>query len=175
MAGERNPNDVVHYPRIRRSMIKGPGRRRWVELGRSARTVKDDAELRATIVALVPNTRVAAIVPLPAGPRAQTYRADVIADGRSQTWFIKHFPEPSGHATQEFNSHERLRGVVGVTPTLIAADIERRVLIVEYLTHALDLFVALRRCTDPLNVDARTRPPDRAPGDPRPAAATIRR
>ena len=31
MAGERNPNDVVHYPRIRRSMIKGPGRRRWVD------------------------------------------------------------------------------------------------------------------------------------------------
>jgi uncharacterized cupin superfamily protein len=31
MAGERNPNDVVHYPRIRRTMIKGPGRRRWVD------------------------------------------------------------------------------------------------------------------------------------------------
>jgi len=31
MAGERNPNDVVHYPRIRRSMIKGPGSRRWVD------------------------------------------------------------------------------------------------------------------------------------------------
>jgi uncharacterized cupin superfamily protein len=31
MAGERNPNDVVHYPRIRRSMIKGLGRRRWVD------------------------------------------------------------------------------------------------------------------------------------------------
>jgi uncharacterized cupin superfamily protein len=31
MAGERNPNDVVHYPRIRRSMIKGPGVRRWVD------------------------------------------------------------------------------------------------------------------------------------------------
>jgi uncharacterized cupin superfamily protein len=25
MAGERNPNDIVHYPKIRRSMIKGPG------------------------------------------------------------------------------------------------------------------------------------------------------
>src|SRR4029453_7692215 len=92
------------------------------------------------------------MVPLPAGPRAKTYRADVIADGRSQTWFIKHFPEPSGHATQEFNSHERLRGVVGVTPTLIASDAQRRVLIVDYLTHALDLFVALQRSTDPLNV-----------------------
>ncbi len=114
--------------------------------------MKDDAELRSIIVALVPNTRVAAIVPLPAGPRARTYRADVIADGRSQTWFIKHFPEPSGHAIQEFNSHERLHGVVGVTPTRIAADTRRRVLIVEYLTHALDLFVALQRCTDPLNV-----------------------
>jgi uncharacterized cupin superfamily protein len=31
MAGERNPNDIVHYPRIRRSMIKGPGNRRWVD------------------------------------------------------------------------------------------------------------------------------------------------
>lgn len=31
MGGERNPNDVVHYPRIRRSMIKGNGRRRWVD------------------------------------------------------------------------------------------------------------------------------------------------
>jgi uncharacterized cupin superfamily protein len=31
MGGERNPNDVVHYPRIRRSMIKGPGGRRWVD------------------------------------------------------------------------------------------------------------------------------------------------
>ena len=98
--------------------------------------MKDNAELRAIIVALVPNTRVASIVPMPAGPRAQTYRADVIADGRSQTWFIKHFPEPSAHATQEFNSHERLRGVVGVTPTLIAVDPQRRVLIVEYLNHA---------------------------------------
>jgi uncharacterized cupin superfamily protein len=31
MAGERNPHDVVHYPRIRRSMLKGPDRRRWVD------------------------------------------------------------------------------------------------------------------------------------------------
>ena len=31
MAGERNPNDIVHYPRIRRTMIKGPGPRRWVD------------------------------------------------------------------------------------------------------------------------------------------------
>ena len=31
MAGERNPNDVVHYPRIRRTMIKGPGKRSWVD------------------------------------------------------------------------------------------------------------------------------------------------
>jgi uncharacterized cupin superfamily protein len=31
LAGERNPNDVVHYPRIRRTMIKGPGPRRWVD------------------------------------------------------------------------------------------------------------------------------------------------
>ena len=39
-----------------------------------------------------------------------------------------------------------------MTPTLIARIHERRVLIVEYLTHALDLFVALQRCTDPLDV-----------------------
>jgi uncharacterized cupin superfamily protein len=31
VGGERNRNDVVHYPRIRRSMIKGPGPRRWVD------------------------------------------------------------------------------------------------------------------------------------------------
>jgi uncharacterized cupin superfamily protein len=31
MGGERNVHDVVHYPRIRRSMIKGVGRRRWVD------------------------------------------------------------------------------------------------------------------------------------------------
>jgi len=31
VGGERNPNDVVHYPRIRRTMIKGPGPRRWVD------------------------------------------------------------------------------------------------------------------------------------------------
>ena len=30
MGGERNINDVVHYPRIRRSMIKSDGRRTWV-------------------------------------------------------------------------------------------------------------------------------------------------
>jgi len=31
VGGERNANDVVHYPRIRRTMIKGPGPRRWVD------------------------------------------------------------------------------------------------------------------------------------------------
>jgi uncharacterized cupin superfamily protein len=31
MAGERNTNDVVHYPRIRRTMIKSAGQRRWVD------------------------------------------------------------------------------------------------------------------------------------------------
>lgn len=31
MAGEHNPDDVVHYPRIRRTMIKGPGPRHWVD------------------------------------------------------------------------------------------------------------------------------------------------
>lgn len=31
MGGERNPVDVVHYPRIRRSMMKSHGRRAWVD------------------------------------------------------------------------------------------------------------------------------------------------
>jgi uncharacterized cupin superfamily protein len=31
VGGERNPADVVHYPRIRRSMIKSFGRRSWVD------------------------------------------------------------------------------------------------------------------------------------------------
>jgi uncharacterized cupin superfamily protein len=29
MCGERQPLDVVHYPRLRRSMVKQPGRKRW--------------------------------------------------------------------------------------------------------------------------------------------------
>ena len=31
MGGESNPADVVHYPRIRRTMIKSHGRRCWVD------------------------------------------------------------------------------------------------------------------------------------------------
>ncbi len=31
MGGERNAADVVHYPRISRSMIKSFGRKRWVD------------------------------------------------------------------------------------------------------------------------------------------------
>ncbi len=31
MGGERNAADVVHYPRIQRSMIKSYGRKRWVD------------------------------------------------------------------------------------------------------------------------------------------------
>ena len=31
MGGERNPADVVHYPRIRRTMIKSHGQRRYVD------------------------------------------------------------------------------------------------------------------------------------------------
>ena len=31
MGGERNPVDVVHYPRIRRTMIKSHGRRQWLD------------------------------------------------------------------------------------------------------------------------------------------------
>ena len=37
-------------------------------------------------------------------------------------------------------------------PTLIAVDTQRRVLIVEYLSHAIDLFVALRRSSDALDI-----------------------
>lgn len=114
--------------------------------------MKDDDELRATIPQLVPGTRVATIIRLAAGARAQTHRADVIADGRAQSWVIKYFAAPSAHATQEFNSYARLRGVGGVTPTLIALDPQRRILIVEYLPHATDLFVALRRSEEPLDV-----------------------
>jgi len=33
MGGERNAADVVHYPRIKRSMIKSHGRKRWVDWG----------------------------------------------------------------------------------------------------------------------------------------------
>ena len=114
--------------------------------------MKDDAALRAAIAQMVPGTRVATIVSLTVGQRAQTYRADVIADGRAQSWAIKHFPEASAHATQEFNSHERLRGVAAVTPTLVAVDPQRRLLIVEYLSNSIDLFVALRRSVEPLGV-----------------------
>ena len=31
MGGERNASDVVHYPRIRRSMMKSGGRRLWAD------------------------------------------------------------------------------------------------------------------------------------------------
>jgi len=31
MGGERNPHDVVHYPRIRRSMIKNAGTKKYVD------------------------------------------------------------------------------------------------------------------------------------------------
>lgn len=31
MGGERNVVDAVHYPRIRRTMLKGPGGRRWAD------------------------------------------------------------------------------------------------------------------------------------------------
>ncbi len=114
--------------------------------------MKDDAKLRAAIAEMVPGTRVATIVSLSAGARAQTYRADVIADGRSQSWVVKSFPRPSPHATQEFNSYTRLRSVANVTPNLIALDQQRRILIVEHLDHSIDLFVALQRCDDPLDV-----------------------
>jgi uncharacterized cupin superfamily protein len=33
VGGERNPVDAVHYPRIRRTMLKAHGRRRWVDWG----------------------------------------------------------------------------------------------------------------------------------------------
>jgi hypothetical protein len=111
--------------------------------------VKDAAALTVALADLVPGTQVAALVPLGSGPRARTYRADVIADGRSQSWVVKYFPEDSDHARQEFACQERLRGTVGIVPELITADSKRRILVVESLQPAVDLFVALRRSVDP--------------------------
>ena len=31
MGGERNVSDAVHYPDLKRTMLKGPGQRRWVD------------------------------------------------------------------------------------------------------------------------------------------------
>jgi len=112
--------------------------------------VRDAAALTVALADVVPGTQVAALVPLGSGPRARTYRADVIADGRSQSWVVKHFPDDSEHARQEFGCQARLRGTVGIVPTLIAADPQRRILVVESLQPAVDLFVALRRSVDPL-------------------------
>jgi len=114
--------------------------------------VKDDAELRAALQQMVPGTHVVTIVPLGAGARSRTHRADVIIGGRARSWVIKCFPELSTHARQEFDSYLRLRGVVGVAPGLIAVDSQRHMLVVEYLGHSVDLFVALRRSADPLAV-----------------------
>jgi hypothetical protein len=114
--------------------------------------VKDAAALTVALVDLVPGTQVAALVPLGSGPRARTYRADVIADGRSQSWVVKYFPDESDHSRQEFACQARLRGTVGIVPTLIAADAKRRILVVESLQPAVDLFVALRRSADPLEI-----------------------
>ena len=112
--------------------------------------MRDAAALTVALADMVPGTQVAALVPLGSGPRARTYRADVIADSRSQSWVVKHFPDDSDHAQQEFACQARLRGTVGIVPTLIAADPKRRILVVESLQPAVDLFVALRRSVDPL-------------------------
>jgi hypothetical protein len=112
--------------------------------------VKDAAALTVALVDLVPGTQVAALVPLGSGPRARTYRADVIADGRSQSWVVKYFPDESDHSRQEFSCQARLRDTVGIVPALISADAKRRILVVESLQPAVDLFVALRRSVDPL-------------------------
>ena len=112
--------------------------------------MRDAAALTVALADIVPGTQVAALVPLGSGPRARTYRADVIADSRSQSWVVKHFADDSDHAHQEFVCQARLRGTVGIVPTLIAADPQRRILIVESLQPAVDLFVALRRSADPL-------------------------
>ncbi len=114
--------------------------------------MKDDAELRTAIAEMVPGTRVASLVSLwrrnarPHPPRRRHRRRPLAILGH-QT-----LPQTSAHATQEFNSYARLRGVAGVTPAMVAADPQRRVLIVEYLSHSIDLFVALRRSADPLDV-----------------------
>jgi len=112
--------------------------------------VRDAAALTVALADIVPGTQVAALVPLGSGPRARTYRADVIAEGRSQSWVVKYFPDDSEHALQEFACQARLRGTVGIVPALIAADPKRRILIAESLQPAVDLFVALRRSADPL-------------------------
>ena len=111
--------------------------------------MNDATELRAAIAELVPGTRVASIVSLATSTRVQTYRADVISEGRSQSWIVKYFPTDSPHAAQEFASYARLRETVGIAPTLIAVDPIRRVLIAQFLDHSVDLFVALRRSSDP--------------------------
>ena len=114
--------------------------------------MNDATELRAAIAELVPGTRVASIVSLGIGTRAQTYRADVISEGLSQSWIVKYFPNDTPHAAQEFASYARLHETVGVTPTLIAVDPIRRILIAQFLEHSVDLFVALRRASEPSTV-----------------------
>ena len=114
--------------------------------------MSDAAELRAEIAELVPGTRVASIVSLGTGARARTYRADVISHGLSQSWIVKCFPNDTPHAAQEFASYARLRETVGITPALIAVDPIRRILIARFLDHSVDLFVALRRSSEPSTV-----------------------
>ena len=114
--------------------------------------MNDTTDLRQTIAELVPGTRVASIVALGTGLRARTYRCEVIAEGLSQSWLVKEFPQMSAHAQQEFNSYARLGKAVGIAPTMIAMDPDRRVLILQFLTHSVDLFVALRRANDAASV-----------------------
>ena len=114
--------------------------------------MNDATDLHAVIAELVPGTRIASMVALGNGLRARTYRTEVIADGRSQSWVVKEFPQTSVHANQEFGSYARLDKTVGVAPALIAFDPARRVLILEFLAHSVDLFVALRRTNDPTTV-----------------------
>lgn len=113
--------------------------------------MRDAAALTVALADIVPGTQVAALVPLGSGPRARTYRADVIADGRSQSWVVKYFDEDTDHARQEFSCQARLRTTVGIVPAFVAADPKRRILVAESLQPAVDLFVALRRSTDPLD------------------------
>jgi hypothetical protein len=114
--------------------------------------VNDATDPRVLIAELVPGTRVASVVGLGAGLRARTFRCEVIAEGLSQSWVVKEFPQTSTHAQQEFNSYARLGKTVGIVPTMIALDPDRRVLILQFLTHSVDLFVALRRSSDAASV-----------------------
>ncbi len=110
--------------------------------------MNDATDPRVLITELVPGTRVASVVGRGVGLRARTFRCEVIAEGLAQSWLVKEFPRTSVHALQELDSYAQLAATTGITPPMIALDPDRRVLILQFLTHSVDLFVALRRSHD---------------------------